>query len=356
MQNTPEYIGFYLLSRIGFEAEIAAECNDLTAQHDLAGYVKAQPQQAYATFYSFSPFQQLPEALQSKQWIFARQCVPIVAELTQLDINDRLSPILAQLNGLAVSDIVAETPDTNQGKSLSGLARGLTNAARQALKKAGQYQEGRKGLAKLHLLILATDHILVGLASERQASRHPGGILHLKLPKNAPSRAILKLEEAAISLMYPQERQQWMRAGITAVDLGAAPGGWTWWLTQQQIHVFAVDNANMSEQVMQTGLVEHIRADGFIWRPKRSVHWICCDMVEQPQRVAELIATWLDESTAQMALFNLKLPMKKRYAMIQDCLGCFAHLQQTYEVRAKHLYHDREEITLVIVPRLTTQN
>jgi 23S rRNA (cytidine2498-2'-O)-methyltransferase len=256
------------------------------------------------------------------------------------------------LQGQAVCDIIAETPDTNEGKSLSGLARALTNAARQQLKLAGQYREADTRLPRLHLLILSGTHILVGIATGRQSSRHAGGILHLKLPKDAPSRAILKLEEAALVLMSAQARQHWLRTGMTAVDLGAAPGGWTWWLTQQGLQVIAIDNAAMSAEVMKTGQVEHICADGFSWQPKRPAHWICCDMVEQPQRVTQRIETWLHEGWAKAALFNLKLPMKKRYQMVQECLAVLTHsLGADYTIRAKHLYHDREEITICMLPK-----
>lgn len=57
-----------------------------------------------------------------------------------------------------------------------------------------------------------------------------------------------------------------MKPGMTAADLGAAPGGWTWVLTwtpparhQRRIPL-------LREHVLATGLVEHLRADGFHWK------------------------------------------------------------------------------------------
>lgn len=348
----PTIQGFYLLSRTGFESETSAEANDLAALAGVVGYAQTVPNTAYAVFHCFEPISSLPSSLHSHHWIFARQVVPIIGICEGLDPNDRLSPIIDLLQGQAVSDIIAETPDTNDGKALSGLARALTNAGRQKLKQLAQYQEAHTKLPRLHLLILSGTHIVVGLVYGQQASRHSGGILHLKLPKDAPSRAILKLEEAAMVLMPKSAREQWLRQGMSAVDLGAAPGGWTWWLTQQGLQVIAIDNANMSPEVMKTGQVEHIRADGFAWQPRRPVHWICCDMVEQPQRVTQRMLEWLQNDWAQAALFNLKLPMKKRYAMVQECLSLLTvGLGQDYTIRAKHLYHDREEITVCVMPK-----
>lgn len=348
----PAYTGLYLLSRIGFEAELAQEANDFCAQAGLIGYAQPEPNQAYCVFRCYESFDRLPTELNYAQWIFARQVVPLIAELTELPTDDRLSAVFAQLpEEMQFSGILAETPDTNDGKALSGLARGLTNAARQLLKQQKRYQENHSRFPCLHLLLLSGSHILVGLSFRHQSSPFAGGIQHLKLPKDAPSRAILKLEEATLSLMSRDEYAQWMRPGMLAVDLGAAPGGWTWWLTQQGMQVIAIDNANMSDAVMKTGQVEHLRVDGFTWHPRHSVHWICCDMVEQPQRVTELMTRWLQEGWAQAALFNLKLPMKKRYTMIMDCWQQLATLSATHDLRLKHLYHDREEITVVVLPK-----
>lgn len=348
----PQIQGIYLLSRIGFESETVAEANDLCALAELAGYAQTQANSAYSFFQLFEPVDSLPASLHTHRWVFARQVVPVIGICDDLDPNDRLTPILTLLQGQIVSDIIVETPDTNEGKTLSGLARGLTNAGRQKLKQMGQFQEGKTNLPRLHLLLISGTHILVGLAYGQQSSRYAGGVQHLKLPKDAPSRAILKLEEAALSLMPKQAREQWLRQGMSAVDLGAAPGGWTWWLTQQGLQVIAIDNANMSPEVMKTGQVEHIRADGFSWQPRRPVHWICCDMVEQPQRVTQRMLTWLQNDWAKAGLFNLKLPMKKRYQMVQECLGLLqSSLGDDYIIRAKHLYHDREEITVCVLPK-----
>ena len=71
------------------------------------------------------------------------------------------------------------------------------------------------------------------------------------------------------------------------------------------------------------------------------------DMVEQPRRVAERMAEWFREGWCRNAIFNLKLPMKKRWDESRDCLQHFVdHAGRPLTVRAKQLYHDREEITV----------
>jgi 23S rRNA (cytidine2498-2'-O)-methyltransferase len=46
-------------------------------------------------------------------------------------------------------------------------------------------------------------------------------------------------------------------------------------------------------------------------------------------------------------VFNLKLPMKKRWDETRDCLAAFREeAGKPLLVRAKQLYHDREEVTV----------
>ena len=74
--------------------------------------------------------------------------------------------------------------------------------------------------------------------------------------------------------------------GMTAVDLGASPGGWTWQLVQHGLMVTAVDNGPMDARLLDSGQVKHRRDDGFHFRPPEPVDWMVCDMVESPSRIA----------------------------------------------------------------------
>jgi 23S rRNA (cytidine2498-2'-O)-methyltransferase len=72
-------------------------------------------------------------------------------------------------------------------------------------------------------------------------------------------------------------------------------------------------------------------------------------MVEQPSRVSELMARWIARRIAARAIFNLKLPMKKRWDELRRCRAILvegpAAAGAELELRVKHLYHDREEVT-----------
>ncbi|MDG6349601.1 23S rRNA (cytidine(2498)-2'-O)-methyltransferase RlmM, partial [Luteimonas sp. 8-5] len=168
------------------------------------------------------------------------------------------------------------------------------------------------------------------------------------LHPDAPSRSALKLEEALLTLLDGRERAALLRPGMRAADLGAAPGGWTWVLQRNGLQVTAIDNGPLRQHVLDSAGVDHLRADGFAWQPPRPLDWMVCDMVEQPRRVASRMAQWFAQGWCSRAVFNLKLPMKKRWLETRLCLDRFQEEAGVpLTVRARQLYHDREEITVL---------
>ena len=195
----------------------------------------------------------------------------------------------------------------------------------------------------------------VGLSLPSEGSAWPMGIPRLRMPKDAPSRSTLKLAEAILTFLSPDEQKSSLRPGLTAVDLGAAPGGWSWQLVSRGLRVTAIDNGPIAASVLATGLIKHLRTDGLTWRPKKAVDWMVCDMVEQPSRIAPVMADWLATGRCRRSIFNLKLPMKKRHEEVERCRNLIDQRMRAaglkYVLRIKHLYHDREEVTCYLTRR-----
>ena len=337
--------------RQGFEPELAAELGERAARAGIAGYARASRDDGYVLFVTSEETEALAlmRALPFRELVFARQKLRLFAELRGMDPSDRLTPLLAAMpGGVRFGDLWVEHPDSDAGKPLSGLARSFGNALRPALRKAGMLAAKEDArLPRLHVCFLAGDHALLALADPRDSAPWPLGIPRLKLLPEAPSRSALKLEEAFLALLTADEREHLLRPGMTAADLGAAPGGWTWVLTRQHLRVTSVDNGPLRQHVLDTGLVEHLRADGFHWHPAKPLDWMVCDMVEQPAKVAARMAKWFAEGWCRHAVFNLKLPMKKRWQESRLCLDLFEERAgKPLTLRAKQLYHDREEITV----------
>jgi 23S rRNA (cytidine2498-2'-O)-methyltransferase len=179
----------------------------------------------------------------------------------------------------------------------------------------------------------------------------PNGIARLRMPPGAPSRSTLKLAEA-FAVFLGARQSTLLRPGLRAVDLGAAPGGWTWQLVQRGVSVVAVDNGPLKGAMREDRLVTHVRDDAFRFRPRRPVDWLTCDVVDKPMRIAELVARWIADGAARRAIFNLKLPMKKRYDEVRLCMQRIDDIVRVpHTLVVRQLYHDREEVTGFIEPR-----
>lgn len=345
----------FLHCRPGFEAECAAEIQEQAAAQNIDGFCKAKPATAYVVFqpHEEGAAARLHAELPFAELIFVRQWFVVTALLKDLPVTDRVSALLAGVEGLPESprELFLETPDTNEAKELSGLCRALQRPLEIAARIGKEAPPAREGL-RLHCCLLSGTAAYVGYASRRNSAPWAMGIPRLRFPRGAPSRSTLKLEEAFLCLLTPEEQAASLRPGMRAVDLGAAPGGWTWQLVHRHLRVVAVDNGAIDAALMESGLVEHVRADGFRYRPGEPVDWMVCDIVEQPIRVAELAARWFAAGLCRHGIFNLKLPMKKRYQEIQRCLALIHDILSDasvdYRLACKQLYHDREEVTVYL--------
>jgi 23S rRNA (cytidine2498-2'-O)-methyltransferase len=363
--------------RAGFEAEAAADLARVAAHAGSAidtdsptgrGYVVGRPQVFDA--------RRWPRALEAAPPVFVRalffgsgphalfdpattrgrpdRVAPLVALVAELRHDCRLPGVAhANRDHAAFAELRVEMPDTNDGKMLSGVCRGIELPLAGELLAAGALDEldaedSHSALPALHVFFVDGAQAYLGVSASPWGSPFAMGIPRLHLPRGAPSRSTLKLAEA-IGTFMGDRAGDLLHAGMKAVDLGAAPGGWTWQLAQRGLRVTAVDNGPLKGAVAQDPLVTHLRVDGLSYLPRRPVDWMVCDIVDQPSRVAALVARWIGEGHARRSIFNLKLPMKKRY---DEMLRCRLIIDDTLSrTRARHrlqlrqLYHDREEIT-----------
>lgn len=335
--------------RAGFESECAQELTEYFSAQESSGFARMQRDAGFLVFES-ADGSDLP-GVDANQLIFPRQCLPVGAHLTDLDPKDRITPILQWLSQRInnISDVWTEAPDSPAGEALNAFCRSFESALVARLKKE-KWISAQAPSRLLAFFPSATECFLCLIPKSKNPPLRQN-IPRLRFPGDAPSRSTLKLEEAFLILLTEQEREKWLQPGMTAVDLGAAPGGWTYQLVRRSMKVTAVDNGPMQPALMESGQVQHMREDGFRFQPKKNVEWMVCDMVEKPARVTERMATWLREGWCKRAVFNLKLPMKRRWQETQLCLQ---HLRDDtgleLDIRARQLYHDREEITVYAGP------
>lgn len=337
MTGANEHTEIALLCRVGFEADLIDELQAWYAARGLSAQCRSE-QAAVVRVLAVAGIPSLTEL------VFARDLMVVVAALSELNTKDRVTPIaqaLMDIGGRASVTVLA--PDSEATKPLAPLVGAL-----EARLRAGADTDARSGA---QVWMLAGTHALIGTTPPRGGARFPGGIPRLKFPREAPSRSTLKLDEALQVLLTDTEREQLLRPGGSAVDLGAAPGGWTYQLVARQIRVIAIDNGRLDARLNESPLVQHLREDGFRYRPARTVDWLVCDMVEKPGKVAELMALWFQSGWCRAAVFNLKLPMKRRFEAWDKARSLLQPLQDLgFVIRARQLYHDREELTVAILP------
>ncbi|MCU1280296.1 MAG: rRNA 2'-O-methyl-C2498 methyltransferase RlmM [bacterium] len=237
-------------------------------------------------------------------------------------------------------------PDSDEGNPLAPRAASLaaklsvppawaqkrTADARAALADNGLYAQA--------CLLPPGDRVAVGTVPARDApSLAPGGRLRVHVPEIAPSRAAMKLEEAFLWLDRAPD------AGDVCVDLGAAPGGWSWVLLERRARVIAVDPAFLARSLQGKRGVEHIRGDAFKFEPREPVDWLFSDMAWRPLESAALLAKWARRRWARLLIANIKLPMKKKAEMLVRVREILTDGGWT-NLRMRQLYHDREEVTI----------
>lgn len=281
---------------------------------------------------------------------FARQGFAVEAVAREVD-ETALATALAKAAALLIHGeryaLHVFVPDTDAGNRLTQRAERLSEliavqlgAALPAAERADAAELRRSTLELVQVCLCAPDLAALGVVPSDQAlSIWPGGRARMKLGADRPSRSARKLEEALAWLGTGPE------AGESCVDLGAAPGGWTWLLLNRRARVIAVDPARLEPRLLEQRRLRHVQASAFDWQPEEPVDWLFCDMAWRPLEVAQMLGRWARRRQTRMLVANFKLPMKRKaewVVRLRELLAASGYQQ----IRTRQLYHDREEITV----------
>lgn len=167
----------------------------------------------------------------------------------------------------------------------------------------------------------------------RRFAREPGQI----------SRAEFKLLEAIEHFAIP------LRPQGRALDLGAAPGGWTRVLHQRQQVVTAVDPAQLHPSLLNQLTIHHkpITAEAYLAAGPGTYDLIVNDMRQDARDSARLMVRYGDYLDGQgTAVITLKLPEQGYDAIITAAFNILAYAYAL--LGARHLFHNRSEITVYL--------
>ena len=169
-----------------------------------------------------------------------------------------------------------------------------------------------------------------------------GGMRRFKREAGQISRAEFKLLEAIelFDLTLP--------AGGEALDLGAAPGGWTRVLRRRAMRVVAVDPADLHPLIASDPAVTHVRrlAQDYLPAPVE-FDLILNDMRLDARESAELmLQAAANLKAGGLAMMTLKLSGRKMAQVVDRSLH---RLRREYVILgARQLFHNRREVTVAM--------
>jgi 23S rRNA (cytidine2498-2'-O)-methyltransferase len=230
------------------------------------------------------------------------------------------------------------------GRRSSGVEKAFGELLRKKLNRVAKLavpELPRGGGAARGLFVYFTDFGRVFAARELRL----GGQRRMADDDAAPSRSYLKVEEAYIVLGHEPQ------PGETVVDLGAAPGGWSYSAAKRGARVIAVDNGPLKGGALNNPLIEHRLEDAFKFRPAdgQVFDWLFCDLVEEPHHVVQDIVTpWLVHGWCRRFVINLKFGHVDALALLRELRAADSPFSRHVSgCHIRHLYHDREEFTVV---------
>ncbi len=175
------------------------------------------------------------------------------------------------------------------------------------------------------------------LLSPKKTSPFPDGeCLFMEDKYGPPSRAYLKLWEIfTITNYYPKENQ-------LAVDLGASPGGWTWVMANHKAKTFAIDKANLADDVAKLPNVDFCKGSGFSLEPKEmgKIDWLLSDMICYPEKLYDFTMKWLEDGQVKNIVFTVKLQGSTNY----EILNQFKKIENSSLI---HLSCNKHELTWI---------
>ncbi len=287
----------------------------------------------------------------AEQWrqqppIFARHICPVLAEISLPDGDEVISVLQAVIADFV--DLVDPSLSFSVQTRVFGAALLKPFNVNEALATAVQQQTGApldvRQPEQILSVVIHEQVAYLGLSlALHNLSDWAGGVRRFARDEGQISRAEFKLLEAleVFRITLPPY-------GL-ALDLGAAPGGWTRVLHKLQQYITAVDPATLHPSLKQERTIRHKRmtAEEYLAQGADAFDFIVNDMRQDARDSARLMvqyAPYLFPDGA--ALMTFKLPENGRRAIIKHA---FNILQSAYTIAdARQLFHNRSEITVYL--------
>ena len=210
--------------------------------------------------------------------------------------------------------------------------------------KSQGFTENKRYPEQIISVYISNDFVYAGLSqAEENLSVWSGGMRHYAVREDTVSRAGFKLMEALED--YPIV----LGNNSAALDLGAAPGGWTKVLLENGLRVVAVDPVQLAPVLQANENVEYynVRAHAYIKSSNKMFDLIVNDMSMNIMTSINFMLSLkhrLRESG--YIIITFKLTKHDRLNKIKEGLRL---LSNDFDVvYVKQLFHNRSEVTVIL--------
>ena len=178
------------------------------------------------------------------------------------------------------------------------------------------------------------------LYSEKTSSPLPAGFFQfIEDHENPPSRAYLKLQEALVRFAF-YYKMPFPSENSYCFDAGACPGGWTWVLRQLGSRVFAVDRAELADNLMKDSCVEFLKHDAFTLEVDKigPFDFVFSDVICYPERLFNWVNLWIESDRTKNMICTIKMQGEIDWNLVEK----FAAIPNSHVV---HLCYNKHELT-----------
>jgi 23S rRNA (cytidine2498-2'-O)-methyltransferase len=286
------------------------------------------------------------EKLMADEPIFLRHIHPVTDELPIDRTRGDLERLIERATGwdhLQAGEKVAIQVRKKQGVHFAYTPYGVKEALDPILAQTFGVEPVVREADRVLSIFLTEDRLWYGWSRpEENLSDWSGGAVRFQREEGQISRAKFKLLEAEerFGLDFSQFEK--------AVDIGAAPGGWTSLLLERGLEVTAIDPGDLHTSLLDNPKLTFLKKNASeVTLAEETFDLFVCDMSWSPKQMAKLVADLLPALvTGGTAIITVKLMHKKPFQTIRETLAAFGdHL---YLLRAKQLFHNREELTLYL--------
>jgi 23S rRNA (cytidine2498-2'-O)-methyltransferase len=294
-----------------------------------------------------APQEDVTRALLEQEPIFLRHIQPVQHELmlskTAADRN-MLIDFMQSLHPFVEGEKVAVQARRQKGVKFAYTPYGVKDALDPILQQEQGVETVIRGADKIISVYLADGTCYLGISTPQEnLSDWNGGMVRYRKEDEQISRAKFKLLEAEerFHLDLSQFR--------SALDIGAAPGGWTSLLLERGLAVTAVDPGRLHPSLLGHPKLTFLQKNaGDVTFEEGVFDLLVCDMSWSPRQMSKLAADLLPSlQTGGIAIITVKLMHKKPFQTVKETLQNLE--PQVVLLKAKQLFHNREELTLYLM-------